>query len=186
VQSDPEQQHPLKQLAIRAGIYVGVFLAGGILSFAYSYGPLHSGKNWRIEYLEERVAAKDARITAIGNELAQLRSESEGKPDTDTFKLLQDELATTDKTIQDLERKLTKSERRVKELERSRSNWKQKLAESQARLEEAVEQAESEPERAAHTEPSAGAGPADAAAVTPAAPAPFSGAANEVGGGPTP
>jgi len=136
VQLDTDQENPLQKLAIKVGIYVATFIVGAAVAFAYSYGPLHSGKNWMIDYLEQRVESKDVRLAEIEGELARVKADSQGKPDTETFKLLQDELATTDKTIQNLERKLARSERRIKELERSRSNWKKKHAESQARLEQ--------------------------------------------------
>ena len=39
----------------RVGAYLWTFLAGGLIAFVYSYAPLHDAKNWRIDYLEERL-----------------------------------------------------------------------------------------------------------------------------------
>lgn len=123
----------LKHLAQRIGIHIGIFFAGGLVAFVYSYMPLHDAKNWKIDYLSERIGSKEDRIQALDAELAELKADSADKPDSETFKLLQRELVTTDKTIQDLESKLAKADRRIKELERSRNNWKSKHAALQAK-----------------------------------------------------
>jgi septal ring factor EnvC (AmiA/AmiB activator) len=123
-----EGRSGFEQLAIKVGSYAGIFLAGALIAFIYSYAPLHSGKNWEIDYLEERLESKEESLGQATRDLARVQSESADKPDGQTFKLLQEELATTDKTIRNLERKLDRSERRTKELERSRKNWKAKYA----------------------------------------------------------
>ena len=122
----------LMRLAKKAGIYLGVFLAGGLIAFVYSYSPLHKAKNWKIEYLEERLEAKEVELQTAGQELASVTADNEDKPDTETFKLLQNELVTVDKTVKELERKLAKAERRMKELETSRNNWKAKTAKAES------------------------------------------------------
>ena len=168
MQVDPDQKNPLEKLAITVGIYIATFLGGAAVAFAYSYGPLHSGKNWMINYLEERVESKDTRLAEVEGELARVKTDSEGKPDSETFKLLQDELATTDKTIQNLERKLARAERRIKDLERSRSNWKKKHAASQARLEQNADERAAVGVAVVDPEASAGSG----ASASPSEPQP--------------
>jgi len=121
----------LRRFAIQAGIYLGVFLGGAILSFAYSYAPLHNAKNWKIGYLEERLLAKDAEIEALGAKLRQLEGSLSDVPDGETFKVLQDELVTADKTVKRLEQEVSKLEKRAKEAERPRDQWKARLAEAE-------------------------------------------------------
>jgi septal ring factor EnvC (AmiA/AmiB activator) len=120
------QQNDLIKLARTAGIYLAVFLVGGLFAFAYSYSPLHNAKNWKIDYLNGRLEAQTSRLAEVTGELGKLQADSASRPDAETFGMLQNELASTDKTIGDLERKLEKSERRVKELEQSRKNWRAK------------------------------------------------------------
>jgi hypothetical protein len=152
----------LVRLARVAGIYVGVFLTGGAVTFAYSYWPLHDAKNWKISYLEERLEAKDIELQDVQNELAGLREESADKPDGQTFKMLQDELVTADKTAKELERKLAQAEKRAKEMEKSRDSWKAKYASSESEREELAAQ-----RQAPADDDSAG---APAAPAPPAAP----------------
>jgi len=154
----------LTSLAKKAGIYLGVFLAGGAIAFVYSYSPIHKAKNWKIHYLEERLESKDIELQELQRELSAVREDSADKPDGQTFKLLQDELVTTDKTVKDLERKLSKAERRVKELAKSRDSWKAKHASAQSRPEVRVAGSETASE---------------GASAPPAAPAPHAAMAED-------
>ena len=120
------------QLAKRFGISVGLFVAGAILAFVYSYVPLHNAKNWEIGYLEERLEAKDQQLVQLETKVSTLESDVSLRPEAETFKLMQEELATTDKTIKELERRLARSEKRVKELERARTHWKKKFDAAEA------------------------------------------------------
>jgi len=121
----------LRRFAIRAGIYAGVFLAGAIGAFVYSYVPLHNAKNWRIDYLEERLATKDAENQSLREKIEQLQGSLSDVPDGDTFKVLQAELVTADKTVSQLEKQVAKLEKRAKEAEQARDTWKSRHAESE-------------------------------------------------------
>jgi hypothetical protein len=132
---EPRERSVLKRIAIRIGIYVGIFVAGGSISFVYSFVPLHSAKNWKIDYLETRLEAKDQQLRSAVHRLAAVEAEAADKPDSQTFKLLQDELASGDKTIKNLERDLARAKRRTSELERSRNGWKAKHAAAESEIE---------------------------------------------------
>jgi peptidoglycan hydrolase CwlO-like protein len=160
---EPHERSGLERIAIRIGIYVGVFVAGGSIAFAYSFVPLHNAKNWKIDYLETRLEAKDERLRSAEHQLAAVQAEAADKPDSQTFKLLQDELASVDKTIKSLERDLSRAKRRVSELERSRNNWKKKHAAAESRIEALVSSNASPPPAEPATEPGA---------TPPASPAP--------------
>jgi hypothetical protein len=121
----------LRQLAIRAGIYAGVFFGGAILAFVYSYVPLHNAKNWKIGYLEERLATKDAQIESLTQQIRDLEGNLSDVPDGETFKVLQDELVTADKTVNQLEQQVARLEKRAKEAERERDTWKSRHAEAE-------------------------------------------------------
>jgi hypothetical protein len=161
VQQQTDGNNEFIRLAKMAGVYLGVFLAGGLIAFVYSYSPLHKAKNWKIEYLEERLEAKDVELQAAEQELGNEVADNQDKPDGETFKLLQKELVTVDKTVKDLERKLAKSDRRVKELEKSRSNWKAKAA-----------AAESDRDALAANQATTPSPEPESAAAAPASPAP--------------
>jgi peptidoglycan hydrolase CwlO-like protein len=160
---EPRERSVLKRIAIRIGIYVGIFVAGGSISFVYSFVPLHSAKNWKIDYLETRLEAKDQQLRSAVHRLAAVEAEAADKPDSQTFKLLQDELASGDKTIKNLERDLARAKRRTSELERSRNGWKAKHAAAESEIEalasaDAEEPADTPP---ASPAPSAAASAAD-------------------------
>ena len=147
-----------------AGIYAGVFLAGAVMAFAYSYAPLHSAKDWKIGYLEERLRAKNDQIGDFEKKLVQARGEATRRADPEAFRQLQNELARTDATAAELERKLARVRRRAKDLERSRDGWKARHAEAESKLEALAAAGENAPTAA------------DAAIrALPAAPAPTGG-----------
>ena len=128
--------HPKGSLpgwARQAGLLAGVFLAGGLASFVYSYVPLHNAKNWKIAWLEERLAAKDEVVSELEQRLAALESEASGRPDETALEALRDQLASTRRTASELEKKLAQAERRSRELEQARDSWKSRLAEAEAR-----------------------------------------------------
>lgn len=129
------EQSEIMRFARAAGIYLATFLCGGVFAFAYSYAPLHSAKNWKIDYLNGRLEAQSGRLGEITAELDTLQTDSASRPDAETFVMLQSELASADKTLADLERKFEKSERRVKELERSRKNWREKAKAAESKSE---------------------------------------------------
>lgn len=135
----------LRQLAIRAGIYAGVFLGGAILAFVYSYVPLHNAKNWKIGYLEERLTTKDAQIESLTEQIRKLEGNLSDVPDGETFKVLQDELVTADKTVKQLEQQAARLEKRAKEAERERDTWKSRHAEAEKARVAAVRAASSPP-----------------------------------------
>lgn len=122
----------LRRLGIRVGIYVGVFLAGAILAFLYSYIPLHSAKNWKIDYLEERLAAKDNEIEVLQQRLTSLEVDAVDKPDGQTFKQVQGELVSADKTVKDLDQQIKQLERQTRELEKTSREWKSKYDAAEA------------------------------------------------------
>lgn len=117
---------PLRRLAIQVGVYVGVFLAGAILAFLYSYIPLHNAKNWKIDYLEERLVAKDNEVRSLEKQIATFEDDGPDEPDGRTFEQVQVELTSAHTNVKDLERKIAQLEGRTREVERSRNEWKSK------------------------------------------------------------
>ena len=127
MQTGGEPEPTWLRLARRFGLLVGLFIAGALTAFIYSYVPLHNAKNWEISYLTERLEAKDAQLILMETQLSSAEADVTGRPDAKTFGLLQDELDTADKTIKDLERRIGKSKKRVAELEKARTHWKKKF-----------------------------------------------------------
>jgi hypothetical protein len=156
---EEQSMHPKGSLpgwARQAGLLAGVFLAGGLTSFVYSYVPLHNAKNWKIAWLEERLAAKDEVVSELEQRLAALESEASGRPDETALEALRDQLASTRRTAGELEKKLAQAERRSRELEQARDSWKSRLAEAEARQQKQL--AASQPTASAHATPPAAPG----------------------------
>ena len=52
-------------------LFLLVLLAGGLGGLAYSSGPLHHSKNWRLEYLDTQLAGQNQRVRDLETALAQ-------------------------------------------------------------------------------------------------------------------
>ena len=74
---------------------LGLFLAGGVIAFGYSYRPLHGAKNWKIEHLESRLDEVNRENLALSDELAGLRSVEATKVDPETLAQVERELGKT-------------------------------------------------------------------------------------------
>jgi hypothetical protein len=160
------------ELARKAGIYVGIFLAGGLISFVYSCGPLHNAKAWKIDYLEERLEARTTQLVELESQIAEQKSASDDTSRADELTKLRDDLASRSKSIEGLERKVAGSKKREKELTRSRDTWKTRHAKLEAELEElSSRRASLDGSSAAAAAPSRAFAPAASGESTPSPPA---------------
>jgi DNA repair exonuclease SbcCD ATPase subunit len=141
---DERTRQDLNRWLRKMGIYLGTFVAGGIVTFAYSYHSLHDAKNWEISHLEERMDTKELRLVQIEQEMAALKRSARGQPDAAGFQELQRQLASATTRQAELEKKLDRTDREARDLERSRNSWKAKYA----KADQSREQLEAELETA--------------------------------------
>lgn len=123
---------------LRQGLIgLGLFLAGGLISFGYSYRPLHGEKNWKIEHLESRLDEVNRENLALSDELAGLRSSEASKVDPETLAQVERELGKTQKALSQVEKNLERAEKKRKEAASGASRWRQRyeeLRDSQAAM----------------------------------------------------
>jgi hypothetical protein len=106
----------------------GTFLVGGILAFGYSYAPLHSAKDWKIDYQESRLESQrkkldafEAKLAAAEAEAAQATLLEQRAPRPQEFEEAQAKLAALEANLADLEKQKGK-------LTRSRDTWRSRHA----------------------------------------------------------
>ena len=141
---DERTRQDLNRWLRKMGIYLGTFVAGGIVTFAYSYHSLHGAKNWEISHLEEQMDAKELHLDQIEREMAALKRSASGQPDAASFQEIQHQLASATTRQAELEKKLDRAGRQARDLERSRNSWKAKYA----KADQSREQLEAELETA--------------------------------------
>ena len=146
-----------------------ILLLGAGGAFLYSYAPLHSGKNWQIGHLEQRVDQQNEQLRVLALKLAQARAEAEGRPESGEFAKLQGDAEKARGEISRLEANLRRANGTIAGLRKSRDQWQVKHAAVMQEL--AKGRAEPELPPALPTSP---------AALDPQAPAEFFGAAPEV------
>ncbi len=150
------------------------FLLGGIVAFAYSYAPLHRAKDWKIGYLEERLASRNAHVQELETALQEAKSSLEGQPSNDDLKTLESRLAEANRLAKTHEKQIGELEAKLASATRSRDSWKSRHASTLAELERLKSTAGGSPAPSVAATPrgdtvDADPGPADA--LDPALPA---------------
>lgn len=107
-------------------IGLGLFLLGGLLSFGYSYRPLHGALTWQVEQLEERLDARNLENLRLSDELAKLRSAEAERVDPESFAQVERELEKTRSSLAQAEKDLSRAERKRKDANASASRWRKR------------------------------------------------------------
>jgi septal ring factor EnvC (AmiA/AmiB activator) len=107
-------------------IGLGLFLLGGLISFAYSYRPLHGGLAWQVEELEQRIDARNLENMRLSDELAKLRSSESERVDPESFAEVERDLAKTRTALAQAKKDLDRSERKRKDANASAERWRKR------------------------------------------------------------
>lgn len=113
----------LRQLV--AGL--GLFLAGGLFAFGYSYRPLHGARVWKIEQLEARLHEVGRENLALADELARLRTSASTRVDPETVDQLESELEQTKTLLGKVERRLETADRKRQQASSEASRWRRRF-----------------------------------------------------------
>ena len=100
-------------------LFLATFLAGAIAALVYSYAPLHSSKNWKIDYLEGRVDSQNEQINQLEAELVQSRSQTKGQPQPGELVALRSQLEQAQSEVERINKHARQSETTVQRLRRS-------------------------------------------------------------------
>ena len=110
-------------------IGLGLFVAGGLFAFGYSYRPLHGAISWQVDALEERIDERNLENQKLADELARLRSQDATRIDPEIFAKIERDLEKANKTLAQSEKDLDRSERKRKEANSSANRWKKRFEE---------------------------------------------------------
>ncbi len=148
-------------------------LLGAIGAFTYSYAPLHRAKDWRIDYLENRLEIRNALVHELEEELGEARSSLKGQPSGEEMKALRAQLGEATKLTAAREREIKGLDRKLASMKKSRDSFKRRHASAVADLESKLSAPlPSSPEPAlAATSPAPPATGDDPYATAPASPA---------------
>lgn len=108
-------------------IGLGLFVAGGAISFGYSYRPLHGALTWRVEHLESRLDERNLELQKMEDELQALRSSDEERVDPETLSQVESELKKTRNALASLEKKHATAEQKRKDANASARTWRKRF-----------------------------------------------------------
>ncbi len=110
-------------------IGLGLFIAGGLFAFGYSYRPLHGARIWQIQQLESRLDSVNRENLTLHDELARLRSATSDRVDPEILAQVERELEKTKSALAKAENGLKSSEARRRELASKTTRWKRRYEE---------------------------------------------------------
>lgn len=110
-------------------IGLGLFVAGGLFAFGYSYRPLHGARIWQIQQLESRLDSVNRENLALHDELARLRSATSDRVDPEILAQVERELEKTKAALAKAEKGLKSSEARRRELASKTTRWQRRYEE---------------------------------------------------------
>jgi hypothetical protein len=155
---------------------VGLFLLGGLISFGYSYRPLHGAMAWKVDQLEERIDARNLENLRLTDEIAQLRASESTRIDPESLADLEGQFSKARIALEQAEKDLKRADRKRKDANSSASRWRKRyetLRDESAQAKAVMPVAAPDPAPAQRAEPAATApGPAAAATAPTVSPAP--------------
>jgi hypothetical protein len=110
-------------------IGIGLFLAGAVLAFGYSYRPLHGALTWQIDQLESRLDERNRENVQLSDALAKQQSIEGKRIDPETLAQVERELDKTKRVLRQAEKDLKQAERKRKESNASAAVWRKRFEE---------------------------------------------------------
>ena len=162
-----DRENPLPLWLRQVLIGIGLFLAGAVLAFGYSYRPLHGAMSWEIEQLQTRLDERNRENLQLSDALARQKSNEATRIDPDTLAQVERELDQTKRVLRKTEKDLKRAESKRKESDVSAAKWRKRYEEIR----------DAETPKIAETPPPPEPAPTETSAfeIAPAAPAPNDG-----------
>jgi hypothetical protein len=123
------RENPLPPWLRHALIGIGLFLAGAVLAFGYSYRPLHGALTWQIDQLESRLDERNRENVQLSDTLAKQKSIETKRIDPETLAQVERELDQTKRVLRQAEKDLKRAERKRKESNASAAVWRKRFEE---------------------------------------------------------
>ena len=124
-----DQENPLPRLLRRALTGLGLFLAGALLAFGYSYRPLHGALSWQVDQLESRLDERNRENVRLSDALAKQNSIEATQIAPETLAQVERELEQTKRVLDQAEKDLKRAERKRRESNASAAKWRSRFEE---------------------------------------------------------
>ena len=103
-----------------------LFLLGALLSFGYSYRPLHGALTWKVDSLETRLDERNRENATLSDELRVLRANEATRIEPEALAQIETELAQTKKALRKSEKKLKSAERKRRNANTNADRWRKR------------------------------------------------------------
>ena len=116
-------------------------LLGALLAFSYSYAPLHRAKDWKIDYLEERLESRNQEVREFRLNLAEARASLSGTLPVEEIAAIRMQLDEATRLADSREREITSLRKKLAQARNSRDQWRSRHAAALSEIETQQQQA---------------------------------------------
>ena len=109
-------------------LILAAFLVGGTVAFAYSYAPLHRAKDWKVDYLEDRLEARNEQVRDLEAQLGEAHGALADAPSGEQLSALKSQFAEATHLVDSQKREIDSLKRKLESASRSRDSWRAKHA----------------------------------------------------------
>lgn len=117
--------------------FIATFALGAAMAFVYSYAPLHTVKNRKLERLDKAVIAQELTIEQLEHRVYEMTAQADAGSNSEEIAALTAERDDTKRASDRARADLKKSRSLASKLERERDDWKRKASALETRLAEA-------------------------------------------------
>ena len=115
---------PLMLRKIIAGI--GIFVLGAMVSFGYSYRPLHGALTFKVSTLETRLDERNRDNSRLKDELTKVRSDQTEQIDPEKLAEVESELTSAKRALRTAEEKTKKAEGKRRTANANSDRWQKR------------------------------------------------------------
>ena len=116
-------------------------LLGALLAFTYSYAPLHRAKDWKIDYLEERLESRNQQLREIKVNLAEARTSLSGTLSIEEIAAIRTRLDEATRLADSRKRETGSLQKKLAQAKKSRDQWRSRHAAAVSEIETQKQQA---------------------------------------------
>jgi hypothetical protein len=106
---------------------IGIFALGAVLSFGYSYRPLHGSLTFKVDSLEARLDERNREFRRLKDELESLQKDESKRIDPETLSQVESELATTKRVLRDAEKKAKRADSKRNDANTNADRWRKRF-----------------------------------------------------------
>lgn len=105
----------------------GLFVLGGLITFGYSWRPLHGALTWEVAALEKRLDERNLENLKLSDEIARLRSQAGETVDRAELERLEGAFARSESALAQAQKDLARADRERRTAGADAKRWRERF-----------------------------------------------------------